>query len=341
MKRLCLSLASLAIMSTAHAQTPPYLDDRSTPEALVKSLYNAINRKEYARAYSYFETPPAADLDAYAQGFEGTASVDLRTGSAVQVEQDGKRTVHLPAAIAAHQEDGSKRVFAGCYAITSSSGEDAAFQPMRISSTRFSSSDAEFLDAAVPEDCAVEGEAVEQDSLAQQARDVFTTVYGEACMRAREEGLVEPEEYTISYILPYDTADQPKREKRLFRFFCDRGAYNETHVYLAESDLGGVVPLRFASPDIVVDYENGDPEGDVEDIRITGYGAQDMMVNSEFDPQEQTITTFAKWRGLGDASSSGIWLFREGEFHLVQFSVDASYDGESNPELLLDYFTGP
>ncbi|KFB10272.1 DUF1176 domain-containing protein [Nitratireductor basaltis] len=340
MKRLCLSLASLAVVSVAHAQTPPFLDNRSTPQTLVESLYNAINRREYSRAFSYFETPPAADFQTYAQGFEGTERVDLHTGKAVIAEKDGTRIYHLPAAIAAHQEDGSSRLFAGCYEIAAAS-EGENFQPLRITSTQFTTSDAEVLEGAVPEDCAVEGEVVETDSLAQSARDVFTTVYGEACLRAREEGLVEPDEYTISYILPYDSADQPKREKRLFRFFCDRGAYNETHVYLAESELGGVVPLRFASPDIVVDYENGDPEGEVEEIRITGYGAQDMMVNSEFDPQEQTITTFAKWRGLGDASSSGIWLFREGEFHLVQYSVDASYDGESNPELLLDYFTGP
>lgn len=215
------------------------------------------------------------------------------------------------------------------------------FEPLQIQSTRFSASEEEFLHGAVPENCEVEGEVQEEDNLLNTAREVFTTVYGESCLRAREEGHLEPEEYTISYILPFDPADQPKREKRLFRFFCDRGAYNETHVYLAESELGGVVPMRFATPDIEVDYENGDPEGAVEHIRITGYGTQDMMVNSSFDPQEQTITTFSKWRGVGDASSSGIWLFREGSFHLVQYSVDASYDGESNPELLLDYFSGP
>jgi hypothetical protein len=32
------------------APEPDYLDDRSTPEAVVNSYYDAINRKEYARA---------------------------------------------------------------------------------------------------------------------------------------------------------------------------------------------------------------------------------------------------------------------------------------------------
>lgn len=119
MKPLCLSFASLAVVVSAHAQTAiPYQDDRSTPEALVRSLYNAINRKEYARAYAYFAVPPADDLDTYEQGFEGTERVDLLVGDPVFVEADGVRTFHLPAAIEAKQEDGSKRIFSGCYAIS-------------------------------------------------------------------------------------------------------------------------------------------------------------------------------------------------------------------------------
>jgi hypothetical protein len=40
-----------------------YLDDRSNPEAVVSSYYNAIDRREYARASSYFGkgTAPAYD----------------------------------------------------------------------------------------------------------------------------------------------------------------------------------------------------------------------------------------------------------------------------------------
>ena len=34
---------------------PGYLDDRSGPEQVLRSYVDAINRKEYARAYSYWE----------------------------------------------------------------------------------------------------------------------------------------------------------------------------------------------------------------------------------------------------------------------------------------------
>jgi hypothetical protein len=47
------------------------------------------------------------------------------------------------------------------------------------------------------------------------------------------------------------------------------------------------------------------------------------------------------WRGLGDASDSGTWLFRNGDFALVRYEVDASHDGEINPDTVLDYETPP
>ncbi|HVY51583.1 MAG TPA: hypothetical protein VHA07_08475, partial [Devosia sp.] len=49
-----LPVAALAV-SPALAAPPAYLDDRSTPEAVIASFYNAINRQEYARAWSYYE----------------------------------------------------------------------------------------------------------------------------------------------------------------------------------------------------------------------------------------------------------------------------------------------
>ena len=52
----------------AQQQQKPYIDDRSSPQALVQSLYNAINRKEFARAYSYFSVPPQPSLNEYAKG---------------------------------------------------------------------------------------------------------------------------------------------------------------------------------------------------------------------------------------------------------------------------------
>jgi hypothetical protein len=49
-----------------HEPEPGYVDDRSTPEALIRSLYDAVSRREYARAYAYWEpgspTGPAESM---------------------------------------------------------------------------------------------------------------------------------------------------------------------------------------------------------------------------------------------------------------------------------------
>ena len=55
--------ACLAGLGAATAAGNGYVDDRSTPRAVIQSLYNAIGTHQYARAWSYFEEPPAADLD--------------------------------------------------------------------------------------------------------------------------------------------------------------------------------------------------------------------------------------------------------------------------------------
>ena len=82
-------------------------------------------------------------------------------------------------------------------------------------------------------------------------------------------------------------------------------------------------------------------EGKVEAIDIIGFQAADRLVNSEYDGTTKTITSYPKWRGIGDASSTGKWIFRNGDFTLVQYEVDASYDDEINPETVLDYDTAP
>ncbi|TIT70749.1 MAG: DUF1176 domain-containing protein, partial [Mesorhizobium sp.] len=112
-------------------------------------------------------------------------------------------------------------------------------------------------------------------------------------------------------------------------------------VYYTYDDVAGVRQLQFASPELDIRYENNNSEGKVEGIHIIGFQTDDQLVNSEFDDKTRTITSMNKWRGVGDASSTGTYLFRNGNFSLVQYDVVASYDGEINPETVLDYNTPP
>lgn len=98
-------------------QTPPeYLDNRSTPESLIKSYYNAINRQEYARAYSYYEADnPPKSFPEFQAGYENTADVTVQFGTAVGEGAAGSAYWSQPLAIRSRAKDGTETVFTGCY----------------------------------------------------------------------------------------------------------------------------------------------------------------------------------------------------------------------------------
>jgi hypothetical protein len=96
-----------------------YLDDRSTAEQTLRSLYNAINSGQYARAYSYWE-PGAAQLapfDQFAQGYANTASVAVTFGTTQPDAGAGQLHYSVPVALVATQTDGSTQTFVGCYVL--------------------------------------------------------------------------------------------------------------------------------------------------------------------------------------------------------------------------------
>lgn len=336
-------IAGLIVPASAMAQD--YLDDRSDPAALVRSLYNAIDRGEFARAYSYFATPPADSVEAYAEGYAGTESIELVTGPASEEGAAGSVHYALPVAILAMQEDGEAQVYGGCYTLRLANPQIQAedFTPLRIDDGELDPSE-ESLEEAMPESCG-DGEAPEpRDPALVEAEEAFAATYGDSCTSLRsgaDPAEAKPEIHEIAFNYPHDAEDAPRREATLFRFWCDRGAYNEFHVYFLAEDTGEVSPLGFATPELDIRYQQDDFEAPVEDIGIIGYTVQNRLVNSQFDPDTLTITANTRWRGLGDASSQGTWMFRSGTFTLVRYDVDASYDGEVNPETVLDYHSGP
>ncbi|MCW5721939.1 MAG: DUF1176 domain-containing protein [Devosia sp.] len=175
-------------------------------------------------------------------------------------------------------------------------------------------------------------------TLKDQALALHALAGGEWCDGPTSEWAPDDayEEWELSYQPSWnDGAD--KETATLLQLFCMSGAYNVTYSYYLYTDLEGLKPIGFATPHYDVRYENDDSEGAVEEMTITGMGAEMTLVNPQFDPETMTLTSYSKWRGLGDASSAGTWVFVDGAFSLRHFEVDASYDGEINPEILLDY----
>lgn len=139
MRDLLIAVAIIAIAvvpALAQEQPPAYLDDRSTAERVVASFYNAIDRQEYLRAYSYFG--PGAEVSDYAKfkaGYLSTSHVTLQTGSETSEGAAGSIYYTLPVAIDALNNDGTHQIFAGCYTLRLSqpSVQDAPpFVPLHI-----------------------------------------------------------------------------------------------------------------------------------------------------------------------------------------------------------------
>src|SRR5690606_71304 len=171
----------------------------------------------------------------------------------------------------------------------------------------------------------------------KQARKLHALAGGDLC---NDEASAWANEDFASWELTYQPSwsdDAPEETVTLVRLFCMAGAYNVTHAYYIKTEFDGLRPLALAEPNYDVRYENDDFEGAVEGIDLKGMTATTTLVNSYFDEETQTLGSSSKWRGIGDASSEGTWIFDEGQFVLVKYDVDASYDGEINPETIFDY----
>ena len=99
------------------AGQPPFYEDRTEAVGVVKSFYNAINRKEYERAYSYFEGAPnpapslAPSYDKFVAGYATTVSVTLAYGKESPGAAAGSLYDTLPVLITARHTDGSTHAF--------------------------------------------------------------------------------------------------------------------------------------------------------------------------------------------------------------------------------------
>lgn len=149
------TIGLIAITGAAVAELQ-YMDDRSTPEKLVQSYYNAINQKQYARAFGYFSEGFAPNnYESWMQGYAGTEAISIQFGATQPDPGAGQIYWALPVAISASMSDGTTKVYAGCYTIHLTAPDmqtDPPFQPMSINGAKLSASDKP-IHAAVPTSC--------------------------------------------------------------------------------------------------------------------------------------------------------------------------------------------
>lgn len=129
--------------------------------------------------------------------------------------------------------------------------------------------------------------------------------------------------------------DSPDYRRTLVQLACSSGAYNFNSIYVMRNDEdGGWELLSFAEP--VADYDYADESFSKLKAppKVSGYVAVTQLTNSEYDEASKTITSSAKWRGIGDAWSGGDWQFNEGVFVLKRYEIDPTYQppGDEQPD---------
>lgn len=140
--RLVLALMAIGAPGTevwaAAAPTPvaappaAYIDNRSDAVALLSSYVNAINRKEFARAYSYWGSGSSVgSFDNFAQGFAGTDTVTLTTGTVGSSAGAGQLYYVVPVTLSALQTNGTTQAYVGCYTLHLSQPGFQAEPPFR------------------------------------------------------------------------------------------------------------------------------------------------------------------------------------------------------------------
>jgi Protein of unknown function (DUF1176) len=240
----------------------------------------------------------------------------------------------VPVAIAATDASGNTKVFAGCYVVRQVNGkiQEPPSSPLRIVKATLKPSDSFSVQGARPDKC-------DEVPLPDQAGDMKQRAVAEFLAEAEgscdhqskiESGEEQPDIYPLSYRESYAAANDPPTTLTLFRFACGAGAYNTFEAYYLADDINGIQRLSFAEPNY--DFKYADEENaKLTSMAFKGFSTTNLPVNSEFDPATNTISTFSKWRGIGDASSTGTWVFDHGIFILKDYEIDPTYDGEMNP----------
>jgi len=114
-------------------------DERDDPVATLASYFNAINARDYRRAYGYYESPPSS-YEQFARGFTDTDSVRFLIEPPRKEGAAGSIYAAIPTVIVSTLRGGNERVFAGCYVMRRSNVRDRGWQIYRADVSQFPAS---------------------------------------------------------------------------------------------------------------------------------------------------------------------------------------------------------
>lgn len=119
-------------------------DDSSDPLATLAAYYDAINARDYRRAFGYWDSPTTS-FERFASGFVDTDRVRVLVEPSTRIDgAAGSAYANVSTVVVATTKAGNERVFAGCYVMRRSNVQDRGWKIYRAdisqvpSSTRLS-----------------------------------------------------------------------------------------------------------------------------------------------------------------------------------------------------------
>lgn len=121
----CLIAFALALPAQGEPAAVDYpYDNRLDPVYLLSSYYNAINLRDYARAYGYWQNPPRGEtLAQFTQGFADTVNVQGLVKMPEYVgAAAGTAYAYMPTLLLATRTNGTLQYYSGCFVARQSGG---------------------------------------------------------------------------------------------------------------------------------------------------------------------------------------------------------------------------
>ena len=102
----------------ANASESAYLDNRSTPQSLVASYFNALNRNEFARAWAYWNNRiEGTNFEDFVEGFTSINDIGFKMGKPVSEGAAGSTFTQIPLVVEYRDEDDWRQTYRGCFLV--------------------------------------------------------------------------------------------------------------------------------------------------------------------------------------------------------------------------------
>lgn len=124
--RLILGIVAALVAAPALAEDSPFIDDRSTPQQVLASFYNAIERHHFARAFSYFgEYSAPEEYKAWSDPLWDVDKADFLVGAPTHYSTAGEIAYDFPVMVGFTLHDGTQRYEVGCIGVVYTIPHDA------------------------------------------------------------------------------------------------------------------------------------------------------------------------------------------------------------------------